>query len=86
MSDWQQEIVAALQAAPAHLNPAIALAYMAQRAEAQGDKEYLARAMHSGQLERAIAAGKTEGESVQRTLQMIGFANPAVSQTVLVGF
>jgi hypothetical protein len=84
--NWQQEIVEALVAAPEYVNPAIALAAAAQRAELSGDADFLARAVKSGVVERCVAEGQREGEEVARALGMLGRANPAASKTVPVGF
>lgn len=84
--NWQDEIVARLLAAPGYVNPTIALAVAAQRAELQGDAGFLARAEKGGAVERCIAEGQREGEAVTRALQGLGHANPAAGKTVLVGF
>ena len=84
--NWQTELVAALTRAPEHVNPAIALAILSQRAEASGDTEFLTRATQSGAVERAIAEGVSEGEATLRTLGMLGRANPAASKRVPEGF
>jgi hypothetical protein len=83
---WQGDIVRALLAAPEYVNPTIALAKAAQRAELSGDADFLARAVRSGAVERCISEGQREGEAVQRALGMLGRANPAASKTVPVGF
>lgn len=84
--NWQVELVAKLLAAPEHVNPAIALAAAAQRAELSGDAEFLDRAAQRGAVERAVAQGQREGEEVARALGMLGRATPAASKTVPVGF
>lgn len=83
---WQRELVAALLDAPEHVNPALALAVVAQRAELEGNTEFLAQAAQSGAAERAISEGVREGEDVLRALQMLGQATPAASQRVPEGF
>lgn len=83
---WPQEIVEALLSAPEYVNPAIALAVAAQRAELSRDVEFLTRMMKSGAVERRIAEGQREGEFVARALGILGRANPAASKTVPVGF
>lgn len=84
--NWQDEIVARLLAAPEYVNPAIALAVVAQRHELAGDAEFLTRATKSGAVERAVSEGRREGEAVARALYGLGHANPAASKTVPVGF
>jgi hypothetical protein len=84
--NWQDEIVARLLAAPEYVNPTIALAAAAQRAELSGDADFLARATKSGAVERAIAEGQREGEAVSRALGMLARATPAASKTVPDGF
>ena len=83
---WQEEIVARLLAAPEYVNPTIALAFAAQRAELAGDSEFLERAARSGAVERAIREGQREGEASARALQGLGTATPAASRSVPVGF
>lgn len=84
--NWQDEIVARLLAAPEYVNPTIALAVAAQRAELQGDTEFITHAARSGAVERVVREGQREGEAVARALQGLGRANPAASKTVPVGF
>ncbi len=86
MYDWQSEIIARLLAAPEYVNPTIALAVAAQRAELAGDAGFLNRAVKTGAVERCIAEGQREGEAVARALGMLGRANPAASKSVPVGF
>lgn len=83
---WQEDFVRALLDAPPYVNPAIALAVAAQRAELSGDAEYLTRAARGGAVERAIAEGQREGEAVGRMLGTLGRATPKASKTVPVGF
>lgn len=84
--NWQEEIIARLMAAPEYINPTIALALRAQRAELSGDSEFLPRAAKSGVVDRCISEGQREGEAVARALQGLGRANPAASVAVPVGF
>ena len=83
---WQEEFIRKLLAAPEYVNPTIALAVAAQRAELSGDAEFLARAVRSGAVERAVAEGQREGEAVGRLLGTLGRSTPKASKTVPVGF
>lgn len=76
----------ALAEAPEYVNPTIALAAEAQRAELSGDATFLDRALRSGAVERAIEEGQREAEAVTRALQTLGLATPAASKAVPVGF
>jgi len=85
-TSWQTELIAALASAPEHVNPAIGLALVAQRAELAGDTDFLSCTARSGAIERAISEGRREGEAVARTLNVLGKATPAASKSVPVGF
>src|SRR5947209_11284952 len=52
-----EDFLNALAAAPEYVNPAIALAARAMRAESEGDAEFIDRALKSGALERAVQEG-----------------------------
>lgn len=78
--------VEALAKAPAYVNPAIALAVLVERAEREGDMEFLERAIKSGQLERAVMEGAHEGKRVWQALASLGHTKPVASKTVPVGF
>jgi hypothetical protein len=75
-----------LASASEYVNPAMALAAEAQRAELDGDTEFIERAARSGVLDRAIFEGAREGEGVMKTLAVLGHCKPAASKTVPVGF
>lgn len=83
---WQEEFLRKLLEAPPYVNPTIALAVAAQRAELSGDAEFLTRATKSGAVERAVAGGQREGEAVGRLLGTLVRATPKASKTVPVGF
>ena len=78
--------VEALISAPEYINPAIELAAQVWQAEANGDRDFLERAIRSGQVERAVSEGQREGKEVLRALAELGHVTPASSKTVPVGF
>lgn len=75
-----------LIAAPAYVNPAIALAAEVMRAELDGNPDVLERSIRSGAVERAIAEGSREGKDVLRAMQALGHIVPRPSVEVPPGF
>jgi hypothetical protein len=75
-----------LAAAAEYVNPAIKLAAEAYRAEAEGDAEFLDRAIRTGEVEVAVLEGTREGSRVVRGLISLGHAVPRSSKDVPVGF
>lgn len=85
-ADPADEFLAALEAAPDYINPAIDLAVRVLAAESQGDTELFIRAHRSGEVERAVAEGQREGRGVWQMLRALGFIVPTSSKRVPVGF
>lgn len=84
--DALDHITACLAAAPAYVNPAIALSALVLRAEAEGDDEFVERAIRTGAIERAVTEGAREGADVHKGLRGLGHVVPCSSKTVPVGF
>jgi hypothetical protein len=82
----RSDFIDSLVAAKEYVNPAIELAAQVWQAEAQGDSDFLPRAIRSGQVERAIAEGAREGREVVRVLKELGHVTPCSSKNVPVGF
>lgn len=86
LSHAQREIVATLERAPEHVNPAIRLAVRLQQAEAAGDTEAFTRALRSGEVERAVEEGEREGMFVRRAFESCYGVGPVPSKEVPEGF
>ncbi|HEX8773734.1 MAG TPA: hypothetical protein VF735_08985 [Pyrinomonadaceae bacterium] len=86
LSQEQEELVAVLERAPKHVNPAIRLAAEAMRAEAMGDTGFMDGALRRGEVERALIEGEREGRAVSKTLVALIHAAPSPSNKVPVGF
>lgn len=82
----QRHLIEKLSRAPEYVNPAIRLAAELQRAELAGDSEAIARAVRTGELERAVAAGERQGRAVHRALIALSRANPVPSKVAPEGF
>jgi hypothetical protein len=76
----------ALVNAPAYVNPAIALAAQIERAERDGDTQFVEQVIKSSRLERAVLEGLDEGTAVRNALSTLCRAKPEYSKTVPVGF
>ena len=81
-----RHLIDKLSRAPEYVNPAIKLAADLQRAELEGDSEAIARAVRTGDLERAVAAGERQGRAVHRALIALSHANPVPSKVAPEGF
>jgi hypothetical protein len=86
LSHAHADVLRVLMGAPEYVNPAIALSVRVMRAETAGDTEFLDRAIRSGEVERAVAAGEREGHAVQKALAACGRGVPVASKSVPVGF
>lgn len=80
------DLITALSAAPAYVNPAIALARELMEAETRGDTETIERLSRSVTIEHAMLDGEGEGSRVLRALRNCGHAPPVASKTVPLGF
>ncbi len=69
-------ILAALQTASPHFNPAIALAWLLSRAEQQGGLDLMALVMAQGAIEAAVAQGETEVKQGTGILSRLEDARP----------
>ena len=86
LSFAQREVLAVLEEAPEHVNPAIKLSVELMAAEISGDKEAFTRALRSGELVRAVEEGEREGRAVERILRACYAVGPVPSEEVPVGF
>ncbi len=75
----QQDVIRVLDAAPAYINPAIALAAKALAAEAAGDQHFISKEIKSGRLERAVFTGEREGKAVRMALRSLATGRPVPS-------
>ncbi len=82
----QQVVLSRLLAAPPHTSPAVALATDAQRAEAEGDEDFIERAERQGTLERAVVESEREMREVHQALGALTKAIPQPSAHTPEGF
>jgi hypothetical protein len=75
-----------LVSAPAYVNPAIALAAQMERAERDGDTQFVEQIVKSSRLERAVLEGLDEGKAVRSALATLCRAKPEYSEAVPMGF
>lgn len=75
-----------LASLPEYVNPAVALAARAIRAELEGDTRFLDIAARSGAIERAVEEGHREGDEISKAIQSLAFLIPQTSKEVPIGF
>lgn len=83
MSAASDQVLAALLAAPQHVNPAVALWLEIQNDGPISAEDLLAA---TGRIEDAIRQGENEAKQVEAALRQLRKAQPQPSRAVPVGF